>query len=112
MKYLLTIFIFTFTPSLGLGQNHPQCGLKGPKSDMSRIVGGKEAEPHEFPWMVSMQLGKRNSHHHWCGAAILNERWLLSAGHCKVRPWKLGYYRLVAGKAETIVKLLLDRQLS
>lgn len=44
----------------------------------SRIVGGTEADRHEMPFIVS--LTRRGGH--FCGATILNEHWLLTAGHC------------------------------
>ncbi|XP_057576619.1 serine protease 55, partial [Hippopotamus amphibius kiboko] len=44
----------------------------------SRIIGGMEAEVGEFPWQVSIQA--RNEH--FCGGAIINEWWIISAAHC------------------------------
>jgi len=43
-----------------------------------KIVGGTTAERGEFPWQVSW----RNLGSHSCGGSILNENWVLSAGHC------------------------------
>ncbi|XP_006884996.1 PREDICTED: serine protease 55 [Elephantulus edwardii] len=44
----------------------------------SRIIEGVEAGIGEFPWMVSIQVGNE----HFCGGAILNKWWILSAAHC------------------------------
>uniref|UniRef100_A0A8C9KS86 Serine protease 55 n=1 Tax=Panthera tigris altaica TaxID=74533 RepID=A0A8C9KS86_PANTA len=44
----------------------------------SRIIGGMEAEVGEFPWQVSIQA--RNEH--FCGGAIINEWWIVTAAHC------------------------------
>ncbi|XP_059613173.1 trypsin-1-like [Phlebotomus argentipes] len=43
-----------------------------------RVVGGEEAIPHEFPYMVSLQWQGQ----HFCGGAILSEEWILTAAHC------------------------------
>ncbi|KAM7356121.1 trypsin 3A1 isoform 1-T1 [Cochliomyia hominivorax] len=43
-----------------------------------RIVGGLEASRHEMPYIVS--LTRRGGH--FCGATIIHEKWLLTAGHC------------------------------
>lgn len=47
-----------------------------PEED-SRIVGGVEATPGEFPWMVSVQSGS-----HFCGASLIAPTWVLTAAHC------------------------------
>lgn len=52
--------------------------MKCPSNRSSRIVGGTEADRHEMPFVVS--ITRRGGH--FCGATILNEHWLLTAGHC------------------------------
>lgn len=49
------------------------CSQRNPK-----IVGGQEVEKNEQPFIVS--LTKRGGH--FCGATIIHELWILTAGHC------------------------------
>ncbi|XP_019821370.2 serine protease 55 [Bos indicus] len=60
---------------------HLECGERpmfARGAQYSRITGGIEAGVGEFPWQVSIQA--RNEH--FCGGAILNEWWIITAAHC------------------------------
>lgn len=65
----------------------------------SRIVGGHEAEKGAFPYQISLQYGYSLLHQHVCGGSILNERWIMTAGHCitEVPHMPLASYFVVAG---------------
>lgn len=45
-----------------------------------RIVGGSEAEDGQFPYQVTIR--DKVSREHYCGGAILNNRFILTAAHC------------------------------
>ncbi|KAH9420956.1 hypothetical protein DERP_001396 [Dermatophagoides pteronyssinus] len=56
--------------------------------DSVRIIGGEDARPHQFPWMVYMKLYYIPLHE-WqksmtnvCDGTLINNRWIISAAHC------------------------------
>ena len=62
---------------------------------LSRIVGGTAAIQGSWPWQIDIKAYGS----HYCGGTILNEYWILTAGHCfdqyglTTSPWTL-----IAGK--------------
>ncbi|KAG8507189.1 Coagulation factor IX, partial [Galemys pyrenaicus] len=46
--------------------------------DLTRVVGGENAKPGQFPWQVLLN-GKINA---FCGGSIINEKWVITAAHC------------------------------
>ena len=64
------------------------CGEKIPENATrkasKRIFGGKESQPGEWPWMVTI-MTKRSSGikpTKICGGAILSKHFILTAAHC------------------------------
>ncbi|XP_055914633.1 trypsin-1-like [Eupeodes corollae] len=49
-------------------------------SNTNRIIGGKFANPGQFPHQVSMQL---NGRHH-CGGSLISETFIVTAAHCTI----------------------------
>ncbi|CAL8129048.1 unnamed protein product [Orchesella dallaii] len=55
------------------------CGLR---NEDDRIVGGVDARFNEFPWLVAIvNKGTRSP---FCGGALINDRFVLTAAHCFV----------------------------
>jgi trypsin len=53
---------------------------------IGRIYQGYNAEPHSAPYIVSLRFFPTfDKPFHFCGGSILNENWVLSAGHCSFR---------------------------
>lgn len=44
----------------------------------TRVIGGQKVSRNQFPYQVSVQLNDR----HWCGGAIIDQSWVLTAAHC------------------------------
>ena len=55
---------------LDRGMDFSECG-KTKYMDAARIVGGDEADLHQFPWMVALRTDWGIQ---FCGGTILNER--------------------------------------
>ena len=55
------------------------CGITA----ASRIIGGKEVDPHQYPWTAAILVkGKRGV---WCGASVLKRQYVLTAAHCLIK---------------------------
>lgn len=65
----------------------------------NRIVGGEDALVHEFPYQVSLQLRNPVSglSRHFCGGTILNNSYVLTAAHCKLKREDIQDIRVIAG---------------
>ena len=44
------------------------------------IFGGENAGPHEFPWIVKLNMD--HCKHKFCGGSIISENIILTAAHC------------------------------
>ncbi|XP_058839014.1 transmembrane protease serine 9-like [Topomyia yanbarensis] len=51
------------------------CGVN---ANTSRIIGGKEAPEHKYPWMVALYYKNKFI----CGGSLINELYVLTAAHC------------------------------
>lgn len=69
-----------------------------------KIVGGDEAEAHEFPYQISLQWNfndGQSAGFHFCGGSLLNENFVLTAAHCKTSYSNDGFIEVVAAEHDT-----------
>lgn len=77
---ILVVNTISAGPQKGKPMTVRNCGLSyGTQKSFARhIVAGEHVQEGELPWMVAVFKERQ----FWCGAAILNERWIISAAHC------------------------------
>lgn len=61
------------------------------------IFGGKRAAKNQFPFLVSLQVKIKGKYEHNCGASILSDRFLLTAGHCRLLGSYANDYQIAVG---------------
>ncbi|XP_071573383.1 lectizyme-like [Temnothorax nylanderi] len=80
----------------------PQVGLQMPAPILPpfspQIIGGQPAPEGAYPFIVSLQASSR----HFCAGSILNERWIITAGHCVQAVPSSNYLRVKAGKHDLL----------
>lgn len=58
-----------------------KCGAKNGNQDQKRIVGGRDADPGEWPWIAALF----NAGRQFCGGSLIDETHILTAAHCVVK---------------------------
>ncbi|XP_072930080.1 CLIP domain-containing serine protease HP8-like isoform X2 [Epargyreus clarus] len=80
--------------------NHPNLDLLPKRCgeiEEHRIIGGKQADPFEFPWMALIARSLQGPEF-TCGGSIINERYILTAAHCvfqrRIEAVRIGEYEI------------------
>ncbi|XP_072905986.1 ovochymase-2-like [Hemitrygon akajei] len=85
--FLLVVMLHAsaVTDSISMQNSNVKCGGPPERGGVrnrfrlrKRIVGGKEFQPGEHPWQVSLK--RRRSH--LCGGTIIGAKWVITAAHC------------------------------
>ncbi|XP_012288929.1 trypsin-1 [Orussus abietinus] len=82
---LICAFLIRSSDGLTLGPARVnfdcECGISNPEVS-PRIIGGTFAVSHTYPWMASIIRDESS----FCGGSLINDRYVLTAGHCIPRP--------------------------
>ena len=82
--------------------NPPNCGLRPvAKANESRIVGGSEAIPGDWPW----QLIIKHNYGYNCGGILINSQWMMSAAHCTYNVLNTAVYQIDLGITTFILSI-------
>lgn len=68
-----------------------------------RIVGGQDAEEHNWPWMARIVEKSDTEERGICGGTLINEQWVLTAAHC-IATMDPNLYQVVLGEHTISIK--------
>ena len=75
---------------------HDSVAASGSDSSV-RVVGGTAPADGRFPFVASLQkVGSPGAAAHFCGGSLVDESWVLTAGHC-LKSVTIGEFRVVVG---------------
>ncbi|XP_023778641.1 acrosin-like isoform X1 [Cyanistes caeruleus] len=67
---------------------------------MTRVVGGADALPGAWPWIVSIRHPWVPGLRHLCGGSLIRAEWVLTAAHCFDQVTDIGMVYLVIGATQ------------
>ena len=66
----------------------PSRGARSRIVELPRVINGQPSPDGAFPWAVALET---QSGWQYCGASVIDQRWLLSAAHCQVEPGEVAH---------------------
>ncbi|XP_037238589.1 acrosin-like [Falco rusticolus] len=78
------------------------CGLRPAAFHygMSRVVGGTDAQPGAWPWIVSIEALLEGGTAHICGGSLISPQWVLTAAHCFFEDRNITMWQVVVGATQ------------
>jgi len=73
-----------------------ECGTNA-KRFQTRIVGGRPADPDEWPWLAALVHKDGRGSGQYCGATLISDTHVLTAAHC-IKPFKQSDIRVKLGE--------------
>ncbi|XP_055562762.1 acrosin-like [Falco cherrug] len=75
------------------------CGLRPAAFHygMSRVVGGTDAQPGAWPWIVSIEALLEGGTAHICGGSLISPQWVLTSAHCFIEARNITMWQVVVG---------------
>eukprot|EP00095_Tigriopus_kingsejongensis_P000188 maker-scaffold41_size498431-snap-gene-0.15 protein:Tk00188 transcript:maker-scaffold41_size498431-snap-gene-0.15-mRNA-1 annotation:"collagenase precursor" len=55
-----------------------ECGIENTKNSQTKVVGGQESSPNQFPWLSALNCRLT----FFCTSSIIGDNWILTAAHC------------------------------
>ena len=81
-----------------------------PKKCPGRVVGGCVANPHSWPWQISLRT--RFTGQHFCGGTLIAPEWVLTAAHCLEKSSRPEFYKVILGAHEEYIRGLDVQEIS
>uniref|UniRef100_A0A8C3J631 Acrosin n=1 Tax=Calidris pygmaea TaxID=425635 RepID=A0A8C3J631_9CHAR len=99
MNLLLVLILLALCWPVQASGYRGTCGLRPMASHYgkSRVVGGTDAQPGAWPWIVSIQEPWKTGLRHICGGSLISPQWVLTAAHCFINVRNITMWRVVIG---------------
>ncbi|XP_054152744.1 ovochymase-like [Oppia nitens] len=77
----LNLFILFIAFNLNLLSVYTYDDESDTNADITRMIGGRDANPKAYPWMAQLNTTFSN-YINGCGGSIIDKQWVLTAAHC------------------------------